>query len=158
MVQKFSARGYRRVIRQIHNLTIEMNDNTIKYYNKILVAKYSPLNKCFVADGGILILKPEKLKKDSGHIGHYFLDHLDKRTKSKFGWVKEIEPLTFEQFSVKFIGNNADNVTLEHNKVMLDSIENLKLDSPVAATYSERIEPRRMEFTVHRVIFHAITH
>jgi hypothetical protein len=136
----------------------EMDDTTTKYYDRILVAKYSPLNKCFVEDGGILILKPKKIKKDTGHIGHYFLDHLDKKTKSKYGWVKEIEPLTFEQFRTKFIGDKTDNETLEHNKIMLDSIQNLKLDTPVAATYSERNEPRRMEFTVHRVIFHKTTH
>jgi hypothetical protein len=135
-----------------------MDDTTTKYYSKILVAKFSPLNKCFVEDGVVLILKPKTLKKDRGQIGHHFLDQLDKKTKSKYGWVREIEPLTFEQFKAKFIGDNADNATLEHNRVMLDSIQNLRLDTPVAATYSERIEPRRMEFTVHRVIFHTTTH
>lgn len=123
-------------------------------YNKILVARLSPENKCFADDGAILILKPKKLKTNRDHVGHYFLDHLDKKTKSKYGWVKVIEPITLNQFVNKYIGDTEDNDVVEHNKIMLDSIQKLNVDTPVAVTYSERgIEQKRMDLTVHRVFF-----
>jgi len=135
-----------------------MEEKIVKYYDKILVARHSPENKCFVDDGGILILKPKKLKTDRGYVGHYFLDHLDKKAKSKYGWVKVIEPITLDQFVSKYIGNTDDLNQIEHNKIMLDSIQKLDVDTPVAATYSERgVEQRRMDFTVHKVFFRQVT-
>lgn len=121
---------------------------------KILVARLRPENKCFVDDGAILILKPKKLKTKKDYVGHYFLDHLDKKTKSKYGWVKIIEPITLDQFVNKYIGDTKDMDVIEHNKIMLDSIQKLNADTPVAVTYSERgIEHKRMDLTVHRVFF-----
>ena len=130
-----------------------MTGQEIKY-DKILVARHNPENKCFADDGAILILKPKKLKKDKGDVGHHFLDHLDKKTKSKYGWVKIIEPITLDQFVNKYVGDTEDIDVVEHNKIMLDSIQKLNVDTPVAVTYSERgVEQKRIDLTVHRVFF-----
>lgn len=123
-------------------------------YSKILVSRYSPGNKCFVEDGVILILKPKNIRSIKDHVGHYFIDHLDKKTKSQYGWVKLIEPITLDQFVKRYLGSAYDLNVIEHNKIMLDSIQKLNVDTPVAATYSERgVEQKRMDFTVHRVFF-----
>jgi hypothetical protein len=50
-----------------------MTGQEIKY-DKVLVARHNPENKCFAEGGAILILKPKKLKKDKGDVGHHFLD------------------------------------------------------------------------------------
>lgn len=130
-----------------------MDRQEIKY-DKLLVARHSPENKCFADEGAILILKPKKLKGGRDHVSHHFIDHLDKKTKSKYGWVKIIEPITLDQFLTKYIGDKVDIDVVEHNKTMLDSIQKLNVDTPVAVTYSERgVEQKRMDLTVHRVFF-----
>lgn len=124
------------------------------YYDKILVSRYSPENKCNGEEGAILIVTPKKLRKYTGYIAHYFVDHIDQKTKSQYGWVKTIEPMTLKEFIEKYLYNTQDSDIIFHNKVMLDSIQKLPIDTPVAATYSERgVEHKRMEFTVHKVFF-----
>ncbi|WKZ58783.1 MAG: hypothetical protein QY309_12995 [Cyclobacteriaceae bacterium] len=126
----------------------------IKYYDKLLVSKFSPENRCNVEDGAILIVTPKRLKKNTGYVGHYFVDHIDQKTKSQYGWVKTVAPMSLNDFINKYLQSTQDSDTIFHNKVMLDSIQNLSVDTPVAATYSERgIEQKRMEFTVHKVFF-----
>jgi len=127
-------------------------------YNKILVARRCPENRCFADNGSILILKPKKTSKSRGYVSHHFIDHLDKKIKSKYGWVKEIEPITLEDFVNKYVGETEDIDLIEHTKIMLESIRQLRVDTPVAVTYSERgIENKRMDLTVHRVIFYKET-
>jgi hypothetical protein len=130
-----------------------MDEQEIKY-EKILVAKHNPENKCFAEEGAILILKPKTLKINKDHVTHHFLDHLDTKMKSKYGWVKAIEPMTLGQFVAKYVGATADPNEIEHVKVMLDSIQKLSVDTPVAVTYSERgVEKKHMDLTIHKVFF-----
>lgn len=124
-------------------------------YNKLLVARHDPKNKCFADDEAVLVLKPKKLNVTSGHSSHFFLDRSDLKTKSKYGWVKIIEPITFNEFVNKYLGETDDRTMIEHNKVMLDSIQKLDANVPVAVTYSERgVEKKEMVLTVHRVFFY----
>lgn len=129
-----------------------MSESARIKYNKVLVGRLSPKNGCHANDDEILILKPKKLAKDR-EIGHHFISSKSKM-KSKYGWVKETSYFTFDDFKADFLPSEVDEVTIRHNKVMLDSINYLNAETPVAVTYSERIEPRRMELTVHRVIFY----
>jgi hypothetical protein len=125
-----------------------------KKFNKILIAKYSPDNKCLVEDGGILTVTPKKKVELKDHVKHHFVDSLDKKTKSQYGWVKKVENFSFNDFKKKYAGDTQDQNEVEHIKTMLESISNLDEDIPVAATYSERgVEKKRMDFTVHRVFF-----
>lgn len=126
-----------------------------KIFSKILIAKYSPENKCLVEDGAILIVLPKKItdkKKDS--VSHYFIDSLDRKTKSQYGWIKTVVPFKFEEFINKFCQSTKNEEELGHTLKMLDDISILNDDIPVAATYFERgVEENRLEFKVHRVFF-----
>jgi hypothetical protein len=132
-----------------------MEENKVKY-EKILVARHSPENKCFADEGAILILKPKKISINNGHVSHHFLDHRDGKTKSRYGWVKLLaEPITLDQFITKYLHEANDLDLIEHNKVMLNSIQKYNPEVPIAVTYSERgVEKKHMDLTVHKVFFH----
>ena len=127
-----------------------------RVFNRLLTAKYSPENKCFAEDGAILVVFPRKKlitkKKDS--ISHHFVDSLDGKTRSQFGWVKVVDPFQFEDFVSKYCPTAKDDDELAHILKMLEGISALNEDTPVAATYFERgIEEKRLEFKVHKVFF-----
>lgn len=126
-----------------------------KTYSKLLIAKYSPENKCFVEDGAILTVLPRKKPSTvRNSISHYFIDSLDRKTKSRYGWVKQVEPFLFEYFIATYCKNTENEEELEHVRKMLDAAAVLEVDKPVAATYFERgVEEKRLEFSVHRVFF-----
>ncbi|MFM7854275.1 MAG: hypothetical protein ACKO96_20710 [Flammeovirgaceae bacterium] len=131
-----------------------MSRSTVKY-NNILVARHSPLNKCFAKDGAILFLKPKKITAKKGHSSHYFVSCSDAKTKSKYGWVRRTEPITLVEFVEKYLPKTAARGVMEDTKVMLESIQKLNEDTPVAATYSEHgFEQKEMILTVHRVFFY----
>jgi hypothetical protein len=125
-----------------------------KKYCKILVSRYSPENGCNVEEHTILTVIPKAEVKKKGQVAHYFVDSLDKKTKSKYGWVKTTDPFTLEDFLSKN-GGNQNEKEIEHIKIMLNSISNLEEGTPVAATYSERgLENKTMDFTVHKIFFY----
>jgi hypothetical protein len=128
---------------------------TDKRYSKLLISKYSPANGCNVEDGAILTVTPKADVKKKDHIPYYFVDSLDKTTKSKYGWVKTVESFTLKDFLDKNCSNQREEREAEHITTMLESISNLADDTPVAATYSERgLEDKKMVFTVHKVFFY----
>ncbi|MDT3738628.1 MAG: hypothetical protein RO257_03900 [Candidatus Kapabacteria bacterium] len=127
-----------------------------KIYNKILIAKYSNINKCFVQDGIELIVKPLISPPIREHINHYFVSIKDFKTKSKYGWVKIVDFFTLEEFIISHFLNikisENDKMTI---KTMFDSIDKLNEGTPVASTYSCRgIEIKKMELTIHKVFFY----
>jgi hypothetical protein len=127
-----------------------------KIYSKILVARYSPPNKCFVNEGEVLYIKPLKTVPMKLCISHHFISTVDRKTKSKYGWVKIVDEFTLSEF----ISNHLSDIKLtdiQHNgiELMLNSIAKLDKDIPVAATYSERgILEKRMDLTIHRMFFY----
>jgi hypothetical protein len=132
-----------------------MEEKIEKKYSKLLVSKSSPENGCFVEEGGILIVVPKSKILNKDHIPHFFLDSIDRKTKSKYGWVKSIEPFTLDDFLKRYCSGSTDQDLISHIEIMLNSIVKLDDDTPVAATYSERgVESKRMEFTVHKVFFY----
>lgn len=129
-----------------------------KFYSKILIGKYSPENKCFAEDGAILTIIPKdltKLKKIRDSVSHFFVDSLDSKIKSRFGWVKTIQPFTLMDFVNRYASQNDGNpIHFDHLKRMLEGIANLDDGTPVAATYFERgVEKKILEFKVHKVFF-----
>lgn len=125
-------------------------------FSKILVARYSPQNKCFAPNGTVLTVKPLANVPIEDHVAHFFISTDDQKTKSKYGFVKEVAPFSIDDFVTKYMTNRClTEDEREHLKTMLVSIAKLTPDTPVAATYSRRgIEKKRMEFTVHRVLFY----
>ena len=116
-----------------------MGEAVRKMFSKVLVARYSPENQCNAQNGEILILKPRGQVPIDDHVAHYFLSGKDRKTKSKYGWVKEVEPFSLndfiEQNHLEAYLNEEDRVQMER---MFSTIENLPPDTPVAATYRKR--------------------
>jgi hypothetical protein len=124
-------------------------------FNKLLVAKYSPQNGCHVPDGTVLTVLPKKSrpKKDSVH---RFVSSLDQAESSKYGWVVDSEPFTFEQFVTTNLGRKEiDEEEKNHIMILLAAIAKLPAGTPVAASYFVRGDlQRRVDFVVHKVIFY----
>jgi len=125
-------------------------------FSKILVARYSPENKCYAPDGAVLTVKPLAQVPMKDHVPHYFTSVTDPTIKSRYGWVKEVDPFSLDDFVARYTAkNDLTAEEREHLEVMFTSIAKLAPETPVAATYSCRgVERRRMQFTVHRVIFY----
>jgi len=100
-------------------------------FSKVLVARHSPENQCNAQNGEILILKPRGQVPIGEYVAHYFLSGKDRRTKSKYGWVKEVEPFSLndfiEQNHLEAYLNEEDGVQMEH------VFENWKLASRYAS-------------------------
>lgn len=128
-------------------------------YSKLLVAKYSPKNGCNVSDGTILYLKPSPTVPSADFVDHTFVSTEDGATESKYGWVKDVEPFSTDDFVISHLGSERiSEEEKKHLEIMFTSIANLKAGTPVVAEYSCRgVERRSMKLTVHRVIFYPET-
>ncbi|MDR1144542.1 MAG: hypothetical protein LBK71_00180 [Verrucomicrobiales bacterium] len=124
-------------------------------FSKLLVARHSPKNKCNAEDGAVLYVKPLANVPLKDHVAHYFLSASDHKTKSKYEWVADAEPFDLDDFiREKLNERQLSEGERIHLEIMFNSIAKLAPGSAVAATYSCRgIENKRMEFTVHRVLF-----
>ena len=102
-------------------------------------------------------VRPRVTVPIKGYVGHHFISTHDWQTTSKYGWVSKTAPFSMDEFiAVHLQGVDFGDVDRAHVETMLLSIARLQEDTPVAAGYSLRgVETKRMEFTVHRVVFHA---
>ena len=130
---------------------------------KILVAKYSPQNRCFCDDGEILvpanILEKNKLKlpKDS-----WFFIGIESGKPSRYGWVSELPDINITELVAKHLKYYASNATdeqisLENQNILdyLQSVAKEEIGTPMTASFFSRgvITPN-MKLKTHRVIFH----
>lgn len=127
-----------------------------KRYSKILVAKFSPQNGCHASEGEVLLLKPKTSIPMKNHVPHYFVSVQNPKQKSKYGWVKEVEDFSLGEFVEKYaVTASSSDEELNHISIMLQSIEKLPIDTPVAADYSKYgVIEQRMVLTVHKVFFY----
>lgn len=125
-------------------------------FSRILIARQSPKNKCFVEDGIPLFVKALSPVPLKDHVSHWFLSVRDRETKSRYGWVKEVSPFTLDEFVARHLSHeHLSSSDRQHLETMFQAIVPLAEGTPVAATYSCRgVEEQRMEFTVHRIFFH----
>ena len=126
-------------------------------FNKIVVARHSPKNKCHARDGAVLCVVPrDVIPMKNRDVRHHFVDVHDQTVTSQYGWVQEVAPFSLEDFTATYLNNRMlSESESEHLKTMFSAIMKVAPGSPVAATYSSRgVEKKRMVFTVHRVIFH----
>ena len=126
-------------------------------YDKILVAKYSPKNGCHAQDGEVLTVVPRRSVPQRTVISHHFVSAKDGKTRSKYGWVKELGPFTLEDFlEGQYDDRQVSESEREHIRIMLSSIQELPADTPTTATYRSRgTLEQTMELTVHKVFFHS---
>lgn len=124
-------------------------------FTKVLVAKHSPQNGCFAQEGQVLAIMSRDSVPQKDHIPHFFVSSDDCRTKSKYGWVKDIAPFTLTSFVDRYLSNcKVSEADLKHVEAMLVSIKHLSEGTPVAATYSSRgVIEKSMKLTVHKVFF-----
>jgi hypothetical protein len=129
-----------------------------KVFNKILVSKYSPKNGCNVEDGKILSIIPLKnFPERKSVIPYNFIDAQKRSNKSKFGWVKEVEPFTIDDFVKNYLNNRVeDELELESLELLFTSIKDLNPDTPVGATYKTRLVNYKpiMVLLIHKVKFY----
>lgn len=126
-----------------------------KTYNKLLIGHYHPENNCNVEEGTVLTVSPKIEVEMKGQVAHHFVDSKNRKTKSKYGWVKTVDSFNLQDFLDTYQSDVRSEGEVEHVKIMLDSVNRLGDDLPVAATYSQRgVEEKKMVFTVHRVFFY----
>ncbi len=89
------------------------------------------------------------------NIDHVFSDLIDPKIKSVYGWVKECEPFTIEDFCSKYSNRKIEELEKEHIEIMLKSISKLSENTAVKVRYTERgIIEKRMDLVVHKVFFY----
>lgn len=126
-------------------------------YERVLIAKNSPQNSCFVADGEWLTVLPLFPPTDRDR-KHYFVSLSDLRTRAALGWVQDVESFSLESFLGRASPGrvpSADEVG--HVSTMLESIRNLPAGAPVAVSYILQVLPdKRALLRVHRVIVYDV--
>jgi len=135
---------------------MELSVDFGKQFQKLLVARFSPRNKCFVPDGELLLAPPPKEGSKVKHgSSHKLVSGIDHRTSSKFGWVKSEEvAFTLIDFLTRCGRPSPTHEQAQVALQMLDAISRLADGVPVAATYVSRgVERRRVVLTVHKVFF-----
>jgi hypothetical protein len=127
----------------------------MEVYKKVLVGKVYPDSQCYVEDGHLLTIIPKKILKIRENIEHVFSDLIDPSIKSMYGWVKECEPFTIEDFCSKYSNRKIDEQEKEHIDIMLKSISKLNENTPVKVRYTERgVIEKKMALVVHKVFFY----
>ena len=132
-------------------------NNAQKIYKKVVVAKHNPQNGCYATDGDVLFIKPRLNVPQKTVVQHHFTSSLDKKSKSKYGWIKEVPDFTLDDFVYHHMAQQILNsVEIEHILTMLESVESLAVDTPVTCDYKSRGAIKQsMQVTVHKVFFYA---
>jgi hypothetical protein len=130
----------------------------MKKYNKIIVSRFSPENKCFALENEWLIIadlngkNKLKIKKTE----HYFIG-INSGLPSVFGWVYKLnEPISISEYlnSAKIIVSNEIKINIEF---LLDSISNIEEGKPVACSFRRiGIIEKQDILKVHRVFFYDV--
>ena len=128
----------------------------MKFYSKILIAKYNPENKCFADDDTVLYANPFIFKKLVSSKSLTFRSTINPSIKSSYGWIKEVEPFTLDDFILKHFDNiELNTMEIEAIELLLDSIIKFDAGTPMGATYFQRgIEKQYMALSIHKVIFY----
>ncbi len=124
-------------------------------FNKVIISRYSPENKCNVKEGEILTIIPKERVPQKDYVSHNFVSIIDLKTKSQYGWVKEVKEFTIKSFIKMHYGEkDLKDEEREHIEIMLSSISKLQENTPVAATYSQKgFMDKKMVLKVHKVLF-----
>ena len=130
----------------------------MKKYNKIIVSKFSPENKCFALENEWLIIADlngknrPKIKKSE----HYFVG-VNSGLPSVFGWVYRLnEPISISEYfnSTKKILSDEIKINIE---LLLESISNIEEGKPVACSFRKiGVIEKQDILKVHRVFFYDV--
>jgi hypothetical protein len=125
-------------------------------YNKILIAKYSPKNKCYAPDNDWLIIAQEGHKmKGSLPEDHHFFIGIKSRQPSRYGWISTIHKYISSEELAEQYDPNPTQELINSCEVLLNAINKQPNGTSMACTFSvvgvllkERI------LRVHRVFFY----
>lgn len=125
-------------------------------FDRILIARQSERNGCFVDDGVPLTVRPSSDLPKKRDKRHHFVSTTDGKTRNRYGWVAAAAPLTADEFAARYLNRDFEGAEERaHVVIMLKSIAAFPIGTPVACGYDVRgVETKRVEFVVHRVVFH----
>lgn len=127
-------------------------------YNKILVAKHSPQNKCYAEDEEWLVIL-DRMRKgmiDLPDDTHYFVG-VHSRKPSRYGWVKTIDYKIVPQELAKMYNYNPSEELIQICELILKAAYDQKDGTPMAAriiTVGLLEKERRKLLKVHKVFFY----
>ena len=127
-------------------------------FNKILLAKNSPKNKCY-AENGEWLIPAQSEHRMEGKLpqDHHFFIGLNSHRPSRYGWVATVDiGLTPEELARKYQTDPTKEL-IESCELFLNAVKTQKDDTPMACTFSTIgvIEKRRV-MKVHRVFFYKL--
>jgi hypothetical protein len=130
-------------------------DDESTLFTKLLIAQHSPQNGCHAKAGEVLIVNP-KTPLPAKETAHRFVSAKDGRTRSKYGWVKEMAPFTLQDFiSTHLSGRTLSEEEREHIRTMLNAVARIPVDKPATVEYVVRgVERKVTVLNVHRVFFY----
>ncbi len=125
-------------------------------YNKVLIGKNSPENRCFTEDGEWLIIAQDGHKMKGGlPIDHHFFVGINSKKPSRYGWVAEINEEIDENDLAKKVTNSPSLSLIESCKNLLTSVSAQKAGTPMACTYATTgILKKEKILKVHKVFFY----
>lgn len=132
-------------------------NGTQQVYSKLVVAKHSPENGCYAKEVDVLFVKPRLNVPQKTVVQHHFTSASDGKSKSKFGWIKDVPAFTLDDFVNRYMRQRTLTPTeAEHILTMLESVNSLAIDTPVTCDYKSRgVIEQSMQLTVHKVIFYS---
>jgi hypothetical protein len=125
-------------------------------FNRILVAHFSPQNRCHVPEDEVLTVVPRKNLLAKRDLSHHFVSARDPKVKSVYGWVRETQPFTIEEFAREYLrGRELAPAEREHLITMFSSIATLPSGTAVGADYVVRcVIEKQTALSVHKVVFY----
>lgn len=125
-------------------------------YSRLLIAHYIPMKQCYVDQNAVLTVSPLRRIPLKPYIEHHFVSISDRKTKSRYGWVKKVKPFSVDDFVSEYLGGAKQTPDeYEHLQIMFRAIAQLPAGTPVSAEYNRRgSETRRMTFVIHRILFY----
>lgn len=125
-------------------------------FNKLLVAKNNPKNKCYAEDGEMLIIAQDEHKmKGKLPEDHHFFIGVKSGMPSRYGWVSDIDYSIDENLLAKEYTENPSEILLDSCRLLLTSISKYADGTAMACTISEVgiLEKKRI-MKVHKVFFY----
>lgn len=125
----------------------------MKKYDKVLVGSFDKHNNCNANSDEILIVIPTA-NKQNNEKRYYFVSVNNRKLKSEYGWVKDVDTFSISEFCIKHnIQETAENV--RYLEIMFDSISTLSVNTPCAVEFKYKtFNSKEMILHIHKVIFY----
>jgi len=125
-------------------------------YNKVLVCRNSPQNKCYAPDGEWLVVLPTKPKMKLPKDDHPFVGVRSKE-ESRYGWVQSIEEGISAEELAKMYEDPPPEDLIKSSEALLKAVIRENEGTSMSCSWFERGlgKDKKRVLQVHRVFFHA---